>query len=248
MLILGYQYLTYQRYVAVFQFILCIFGLGVILPTNLLVGTAFPASSFSATTMSNLVPRIHFRFYWLHLIFSFSIFPATLICMRLFCKHIDKLFDVHTTKISHTLYVSRLPKNLRSKPAIQDYFNQMYPGCKISSIDINIKVKSLNKLENEYHELQETIKEIRESGGAAKREPLFKLNFICSYCACSRRGAEEQLAEEYYLERLADVKKKLKEKAVKIYYTGRKLDSAFVKVESLTMARTIGNYVKLSLY
>jgi hypothetical protein len=229
----GYEYLTYQRYVAAFQFILCIIGLCLILPTNLLVGTAFPASSFSATTMSNLVPRIHYRFYWLHLIFSFSILPATLICMRLFFKHIDRTSDTHTFKISHTLHLSRLPKSMRDTAAIRDYFSKVFPGCQISDININLKITSLSNLEKEYHQLKEIIQVLRDSG---EDEFIFQFNLICSCCTFN----ETQLAVEYYENKLARTREKLKATARRIFDRQKKLDSAFVQVESLEMARAIG--------
>ena len=65
----GNEYLSFQRYVALFQLILWENDRESKDAICLIDGTVFPAKTCSATTMSNLVPNEHHHYFWAHVIF-----------------------------------------------------------------------------------------------------------------------------------------------------------------------------------
>jgi hypothetical protein len=195
-------------------------------------------SGFSATTMSNLAADTSSAIYWIHLIFSFSILPGTLLFMRLFYKHIEKTCDIRTAQSSRTLILSGLAKKMRNESAIRNFFRKVYPGCRITNIKVNLKISFLSDLETHFYEFEDIVKEIRNSG-STDTERLFKLNFLSSFSACFSLP-ETPLAIIYYEKKMMRIKNQLTAAAAKIYNKSKKLNSAFVQIDNADMARLIG--------
>ena len=185
----GYEYMCYQRYVAAFQLIMCIFGLPIVLVINLIFGTNFEKSTFASTTMSNLHPKIHTNYYWAHIIFSVMIFPGTLFCMKLFFTKIEIKKDVKAELdyfgFRRTLYLSNLPPEMRNPEAVKHYFDQNYPdsNVNVNFIKVNTKISSIKSLEDEL----ETIECILSKCG--HEEVIFNRTFCC--CRCCIEGDTE---------------------------------------------------------
>ena len=237
----GYEYLSFQRYVAVFQLIICIFGLSVILPINLAVGTVFPAKTFSATTMSNLVPKEHHPYFWAHVVSSTLILAGTLLCMRFFFSRINMSRKDESGKIRRTLYLSKLPRDLREPEAIKDYFKSKYPGSNVKAVRVNFELKSISGLQEEHSMLTDIIEECSKPSNA-DQERLFKKGGACPSCCRSSNGDKvPPLALGHYQQQKEKLEEKLKTKVENILENKETVDSAFVQVESLEISRQIGN-------
>ncbi len=240
----GFEYLCFQRYVMVFQMILCAFGLAIILPINMKIGKNAKEYTFASTTMSNLVPKDHHDYFWVHIIFSLLLLPGTLFCMKLFFYRIETPEEEKTLAtelgIRRTLFLSGLPSDMRNPAAIIDYFDTKYPGSNIQYIRVNVSVNSLEELENEHALLEDILSECRS--GKETNELLF--NKVSSCCKCCVDGTPEPIvAIDYYEEQKLQVERKLKLGAEKILQENVTIDSAFVQVGSLETARQIGEIV-----
>jgi len=235
----GFEYLTFQRYIAGYQLILCIFGLGIFLPLHLCLGNNFSTSTFAATTMSNLNPGLHPDIYWAHLIYSFLFIPLILFTMRQFFNHIDKPHIGREFRVRRTLYLSGLPEGLRNPLAITKYFERRYPDFKIKNIHVNIKVSSFSALEDNYAKYRSILEECGNSENA-QTEIIFPKN-SCSQC-CNVDTPPPEYAHLYYTEEVQFAKNRLQSLAIQIVNEDSKLDSAFVQVESIEAARLIGNF------
>ena len=237
----GFEYLCFQRYVIVFQMVMCICGLSIILPINMKVGTNSEEYTFASTTMSNLVPKDHHDYFWVHIIFSFLLLPGTLLCMKLFFYRIDTPEEEKTLAtelgIRRTLFLSGLPSDMRNPAAIEDYFNSKYPGSNIQYIRVNISVNSLEELESQHALLEDILSECRS--GKETDEILFSK--VASCCKCCIDGTPEPIvAIDHYEEQKIQVERKLKLGAEKILQENVTIDSAFVQVGTLETARQIG--------
>ena len=237
----GYQYLCYQRYVTIFQFILWIVGGFVILPINLYFGQIYPATTFSATTMSNIKPAEHHSLFWVHTIFSVLIFPSTLICMKLFFKRIEKpdseKTDANELNIRRTLYLSELPAKMRSEAKIQKYFKRRYPGSNLTHVYVNIKVQ---KIENLKEELS-AVEDILALCQTKPNEKIFNKTWCCQ--CCIEKTNEPNFALAHYKKKKEEIESKLNNKVRKVLTKDKKIDSAFVQVETLEKARQIGKRI-----
>lgn len=236
----GYEYLSYQRYVAIFQLVMCIIGLLVILPINLSLGSVFPANSFSASTMSNLLPKTHHHYFWAHLIYGLLVVVGTQFCMRVFFRRINMFRKDQSGKIRRTLYLSSLPRRMRDPEAIKKYFRRKYPGSKIKSVRVNFQLKSISGLEEEHSMLTDIIEECNKSSDG-NQERLFNKN-VCSSC-CADGDTLLPLAVDHFQHQKEEIEETLKNKVKKILETTETIDSAFVQVETLEIARLIGTFI-----
>jgi len=230
---------TFQRCVIGYQAVLAFVCLVVILPIHLFGGHRFERHEFGATTLPNILTETshsHEEFTYVHVIGSFLLLPWTLFVMRVFFRRIGNLRGGQEFEERRTLYLTGLPERLRNKDAIQKYMWRRYPGCRIESIRVNIKLVSISHLEEKYNELQEILSESEKSGD---NERLFPKCLMCAWLV--QVGTRPRRVLDYYAEEKRSVEKTIQEEAHKITLQHNKLDSAFVRMELLEDAIQIGN-------
>ena len=230
----GYEYLTFQRCVAAYQAVLALVSLAIMLPIHLGAGDRFEAAQFASTTLVSLSSEQR-NYTYVHVIGSFLLLPFTLITMRVFFRKTGQLRIGCEFKMRRTLYLTGLPKRLRSPDAITKYFGRRYPECTIEGITLNIKTYSISNLEDELSLLQDIIREAEKSDNS-------RLFPNCRFCACLvQHSTPPPLAVDFYGEKKSRVETELKREAREMFSEDNKLDSAFVRMEQLEDARQIGN-------
>ena len=141
-------------------------------------------------------------------------------------------------KIRRTLYLSKLPSNMRNSEAIKDYFDAKYPGSNVKLVRVNFELSAIPDLEKEHGILTSIVDKCSNSSDEDEERLINKR--ACSSC-CDEGDFDPPLASDHYQRQREEIGQELNTRVKKILENMEKVDSAFVQVESLEIARQIGN-------
>ncbi|RWS06611.1 hypothetical protein B4U79_04299, partial [Dinothrombium tinctorium] len=141
------QYLIFQRYIIYFLLLLTIICLVIVLPVNLYGKAALEHQSFQQTTIAN-IPATASDTLWVHVILSVVLYPIGIYMMRHFSQIIKAEEELGSSK---TLFIRKLPKSVRSKAILVDFFRQSIPEARIEGIQFVYDAGALDKMYEKYN-------------------------------------------------------------------------------------------------
>ncbi|KAM5243855.1 calcium permeable stress-gated cation channel 1 isoform 2-T28 [Hipposideros larvatus] len=189
-------YIMFQYHLIIFVLILCIPSLGIILPINY-TGTVLDRNShFGRTTIVNVSTESNIL--WLHGFFSFLYFITNLIFMAHHCLgFVPKNLN---SKVTRTLMITYVPKEIQDPEIIIKHFHEAYPGCAVTRVHFCYDVRTLIDLDDQRRHamrgrLYYTAKAKKYGKVMIKTHPCSRLCF-CKCWTCFK----EANAEQYYSE------------------------------------------------
>uniref|UniRef100_A0A3Q2ZP44 Transmembrane protein 63C n=1 Tax=Kryptolebias marmoratus TaxID=37003 RepID=A0A3Q2ZP44_KRYMA len=188
-------YLSFQRHIMLLMTMVALLSLAVILPVNFsgnLQGDS--PENFGRTTLANVSAKDNFL--WLHSIFALVYFIITLLCMA---HHSMRLEYREDEKISRTLMITSIPREIADPGLITKHFHEAYPSCTVTDIRFCFDVHKLMKLDLERRKAMKgrlyfATKSQKEGKVMINTHPCAQL-FCCDIC-----GFEKVDAEQYYSE------------------------------------------------
>nr|XP_019589021.1 PREDICTED: calcium permeable stress-gated cation channel 1 isoform X1 [Rhinolophus sinicus]XP_019589022.1 PREDICTED: calcium permeable stress-gated cation channel 1 isoform X1 [Rhinolophus sinicus]XP_019589023.1 PREDICTED: calcium permeable stress-gated cation channel 1 isoform X1 [Rhinolophus sinicus]XP_019589024.1 PREDICTED: calcium permeable stress-gated cation channel 1 isoform X1 [Rhinolophus sinicus] len=188
-------YITFQYHLIIFVLVLCIPSLGIILPINY-TGTVLDRKShFGRTTIVNVPTES--KVLWLHSFFSFLYFITNLIFMTHQCL---AFVPKKSSKVTRTLMITYVPKDIQDPEVIIKHFHEAYPGCVVTRVHFCYDVRNLIDLDDQRRHamrgrLYYTAKAKKYGKVMIKTHPCSRLCF-CKCWTCFK----EVDAEQYYSE------------------------------------------------
>ncbi|CAG2181509.1 unnamed protein product, partial [Oppiella nova] len=206
----AYQYLVFQRYIIYFLALLSFVCIVIVLPVNIhgsnvdSIGTPF-----SKTTIGNLsLEKSHL--FWIHAVLAAIIMPMGVFAMNHFSKVI-KSDEEHITR--RTLLIRRIPKFKNTKEILVNYFQQSFPDCPITGIQVIYDFNELQALELEYQNVVNAKDYCQRHNSSAPKNMTIKpycMGQLGCCCCCCCQTVD---GYEYYSERQeqinGDIKKEL---------------------------------------
>uniref|UniRef100_A0A3Q1KDC9 Uncharacterized protein n=1 Tax=Anabas testudineus TaxID=64144 RepID=A0A3Q1KDC9_ANATE len=191
-------YLSFQRHIISLMTVVCLLSLAVILEaTNrekplylycICLHYILIDICVSVATRDNLL--------WLHCIFALVYFIITLLCMA---HHSIRLEYREDEKVSRTLMITSIPREISDPGLITKHFHEAYPSCTVTDIRFCFDVRKLMMLDLERRKAMKgrlyfASKAQKEGKIMIKTHPCAQI-FCCDIC-----GFEKVDAEQYYSE------------------------------------------------
>uniref|UniRef100_A0A1A7YT88 Transmembrane protein 63C n=2 Tax=Iconisemion striatum TaxID=60296 RepID=A0A1A7YT88_9TELE len=225
-------YLSFQRHILLLMTVVSLLSLAVILPVNFsgnLQGDS--PENFGRTTLANVSSKD--SFLWLHSIFALVYFIITLLCMA---HHSTRLEYREDEKVSRTLMITSIPREISDPGLITKHFHEAYPSCTVTDIRFCFDVHKLMKLDLERRKAMKgrlyfTTKAQKEGKVMIMTHPCSQI-FCCDIC-----GFEKVDAEQYYSE--LEEKRTDEFNAEKNRITMKRLGIAFVTFRDERMTAVI---------
>uniref|UniRef100_A0A1A8RPM5 Transmembrane protein 63C n=2 Tax=Nothobranchius rachovii TaxID=451742 RepID=A0A1A8RPM5_9TELE len=225
-------YLSFQRHILLLMTVVSLLSLAVILPVNFsgnLQGDG--PENFGRTTLANVSAKN--SFLWLHSIFALVYFIITLLCMA---HHSTRLEFRGDEKVSRTLMITSIPREISDPGLITKHFHEAYPSCTVTDIRFCFDVHKLMKLDLERRKAMKgrlyfTTKAQKEGKVMIMTHPCAQI-FCCDIC-----GFEKVDAEQYYSE--LEEKRTDEFNAEKNRITMKRLGIAFVTFRDERMTAVI---------
>ncbi|XP_013868510.1 calcium permeable stress-gated cation channel 1 [Austrofundulus limnaeus] len=225
-------YLSFQRHIILLMTMVALLSLAVILPINF-SGTLQGDSpqNLGRTTLANVSAKDNFL--WLHSIFALLYFIITLLCMA---HHSMQLEDRGDEKISRTLMITSIPREISDPGLVTKHFHEAYPSCTVTDIRFCFDVHKLMKLDLERRKAMKgrlyfATKAQKEGKVMITTHPCSQI-FCCDVC-----GFEKVDAEQYYSE--LEEKRTDEFNAEKNYISTKRLGIAFVTFRDERMTAVI---------
>uniref|UniRef100_A0A1A8GP98 Transmembrane protein 63C n=2 Tax=Nothobranchius korthausae TaxID=1143690 RepID=A0A1A8GP98_9TELE len=225
-------YLSFQRHILLLMTVVSLLSLAVILPVNFsgsLQGDG--PENFGRTTLANVSAKD--SFLWLHSIFALVYFIITLLCMA---HHSTRLEFRGDEKVSRTLMITSIPREISDPGLVTKHFHEAYPSCTVTDIRFCFDVHKLMKLDLERRKAMKgrlyfTTKAQKEGKVMIMTHPCAQI-FCCDIC-----GFEKVDAEQYYSE--LEEKRTDEFNAEKNRITMKRLGIAFVTFRDERMTAVI---------
>ncbi|KAM5340589.1 calcium permeable stress-gated cation channel 1 [Glossophaga mutica] len=188
-------YISFQYHLIIFVFILCIPSLGIILPINYTGNELEKNSHFGRTTIINVSTES--KILWLHSFLSFLYFIINLLFMT---HHCSGFVLRKSSKVSRTLMITYVPRDIQDPEVISKHFHEAYPGCVVTRVHFCYDVRNLIDLDDQRRHamrgrLYYTAKAKKSGKVMIKTHPCSRLCF-CKCWTCFK----EVDAEQYYSE------------------------------------------------
>ncbi|XP_037551093.1 calcium permeable stress-gated cation channel 1 [Nematolebias whitei] len=188
-------YLSFQRHIMLLMTMVALLSLAVILPVNFsgnLQGDS--PENLGRTTLANVSAKDNFL--WLHSIFALVYFIITALGMA---HHSMRLECRGDEKISRTLMITSIPREISDPGLITKHFHEAYPSCTVTDIRFCFDVHKLMKLDLERRKAMKgrlyfATKAQKEGKVMINTHPCAQM-FCCDIC-----GFEKVDAEQYYSE------------------------------------------------
>uniref|UniRef100_A0A8D0CWS4 Transmembrane protein 63C n=1 Tax=Sander lucioperca TaxID=283035 RepID=A0A8D0CWS4_SANLU len=187
-------YLSFQRHIILLMTVVCLLSLAVILPVNFSGNLLDSPENFGRTTLANVSAKD--SFLWLHSILALVYFIITLLCMA---HHLIRLEYGEDEKVSRTLMITSIPREISDPGLITKHFHEAYPSCTVTDIRFCFDVHNLMRLDLERRKAMKgrlyfaTMAQ-KEGKIMIKTHPCAQI-FCCDIC-----GFEMVDAEQYYSE------------------------------------------------
>uniref|UniRef100_A0A8C4DU55 Transmembrane protein 63C n=1 Tax=Dicentrarchus labrax TaxID=13489 RepID=A0A8C4DU55_DICLA len=187
-------YLSFQRHIILLMTVVCLLSLAVILPVNFSGNLLDSPENFGRTTLANVSAKD--SFLWLHSIFALVYFIITLLCMA---HHSLRLEYREDEKVSRTLMITSIPREISDPDLITKHFHEAYPSCTVTDIRFCFDVHKLMRLDLERRKAMKgrlyfATKAQKDGKIVIKTHPCAQI-FCCDIC-----GFEKVDAEQYYSE------------------------------------------------
>ncbi|XP_071069854.1 calcium permeable stress-gated cation channel 1 isoform X2 [Dasypus novemcinctus] len=226
-------YMTFQYHLMVFILILCIPSLGIILPINY-AGTVLDRNShFGRTTIAN-VSTERSKILWLHSFLSFLYFITNFLFMA---HHCLGFVPRPSKKVTRTLMVTYVPKDIQDPEIISKHFHEAYPGCVVTRVHFCYDVRTLIELDDQRRHamrgrLYYTAKAKKSGKVMIKVHPCSRLCF-CKCWTCFKQVD----AEQYYSELEEQLTDEFNAELNRVRL--KRLDLMFVTFQDVRMAKHI---------
>ncbi|XP_022652667.1 CSC1-like protein 1 [Varroa destructor] len=189
------QYLTFQRHIIVFVFIVCICVITIILPLNALGVESKLNNKFAQTTIANISKDS--KSLWVHIALSFVFLPLGVVFMRRFSTRLH--IHAEEPRIGRTLMIAGVPRRHCKAELFRQHFAEAYPQCIIQDIQFAYDIRKLMDLVAQ----RETATQARlwcENRIAATHERPMMRPYTCGRCCClgDYLGCEQVDALDYY--------------------------------------------------
>uniref|UniRef100_A0A8C6PN84 Transmembrane protein 63C n=1 Tax=Nothobranchius furzeri TaxID=105023 RepID=A0A8C6PN84_NOTFU len=194
-------YLSFQRHILLLMTVVSLLSLAVILPVNFsgnLQGDG--PENFGRTTLAN----VSANFLWLHSIFALVYFIITLLCMA---HHSTQLEFRGDEKVSRTLMITSIPREISDPGLITKHFHEAYPSCTVTDIRFCFDVHKLMKLDLERKAMKGrlyfTTKAQKEGKVMIMTHPCAQI-FCCDICGFEKVSfvtLEEKRTDEFNAEK-----------------------------------------------
>ncbi|XP_022237734.1 calcium permeable stress-gated cation channel 1-like [Limulus polyphemus] len=228
------QYLSFQRHIILYMFIICVVSLVIVLPVNFQGNLEGDSKTFGHTTLSNLNP--HSPLLWVHVGLAFVFLPLGIFFMRQFSLNLSIVED--ESLIGRSLMITAIPKEHCSRNILLQHFQEAYSEFIIQDIHIAYDVRKLIKLDRQRETAMqaklwcETV--YKETGLRPRMRP-YTCGRICvcgDACGCPQiDGLEYYTEEEHALISAVD-----REKSIVLQ---KPLGIAFVTFQTDTMAEIV---------
>ncbi|EPQ03921.1 Transmembrane protein 63C [Myotis brandtii] len=188
-------YIMFQYHLILYVLILCIPSLGIILPINYSGNVLDWRSHFGRTTIVNV--STDNKILWLHTSFAFLYFIINLLFMA---HHCLGFVPRRSSKVTRTLMITYVPRDIQDPDIIIKHFHEAYPGCVVTRVHFCYNVKTLIDLDDQRRHamrgrLYYTAKAKRHGRVMIRIHPCSRLCF-CKCWTCFK----EVDAEQYYSE------------------------------------------------
>ncbi|KAJ7990709.1 hypothetical protein DPEC_G00289730 [Dallia pectoralis] len=188
-------YLSFQRHIILLMTVVCLLSLAVILPVNFsgnLLGDN--PENFGRITVANLPAKD--RFLWLHSVFALLYFIITVFCM---IHHSSCLEYREDQKVTRTLMISCIPRDISDPGLITKHFHEAYPSCTVTDIRFCFNVHKLMRLDSERRKAMKGrlyfASKAQTDGRIVIKTHICAAIFCCDIC-----GFDQVDAEQYYSE------------------------------------------------
>ncbi|XP_076979288.1 osmosensitive cation channel TMEM63C isoform X2 [Tamandua tetradactyla] len=226
-------YMMFQYHLITFVLILCIPSLGVILPVNYMGTVLDRKSHFGRTTIVN-VSTERSKVLWLHSCFSFIYFITNLLFMA---HHCLGFVPKTSQKVTRTLMITYVPKDIQDPEIISRHFHEAYPGCVVTRVHFCYDVRTLIELDDQRRHamrgrLYYTAKAKKSGKVMIKTHPCSRLCF-CECWTCFKKVD----AEQYYSELEEQLTDEFNAELNRVRL--KRLDLIFVTFQDARMAKHI---------
>ncbi|KAG8514351.1 Calcium permeable stress-gated cation channel 1 [Galemys pyrenaicus] len=238
-------YIMFQYHLIIFVLILCVPSLGIILPINYTGEVLEWRSHFGRTTIVNISTEN--KILWLHCFFSFFYFLTNILFMA---HHCLGFVPKKSYKVSKTLMVTFVPKDVQDPEVITKHFQEAYQGCVVTRVHFCYDVRTLVDLDDQRRHamrgrLYYTAKAKKSGKVMIKVHPCSRLCF-CDCWTCFKEvagqgpgAATEGLvdAEQYYSELEEQLTDEFNAEFNRVRM--KRLDLIFVTFQSSRMAKQV---------
>uniref|UniRef100_G1P3Z9 Transmembrane protein 63C n=1 Tax=Myotis lucifugus TaxID=59463 RepID=G1P3Z9_MYOLU len=188
-------YIMFQYHLIIYVLILCVPSLGIILPINYSGNVLDWHSHFGRTTIVNV--STNNKVLWLHTSFAFLYFIINLLFMA---HHCLGFVPRRNSKVTRTLMITYVPRDIQDPDIIIKHFHEAYPGCVVTRVHFCYNVRTLIDLDDQRRHamrgrLYYTAKAKRHGRVMIRIHPCSRLCF-CKCWTCFK----EVDAEQYYSE------------------------------------------------
>ncbi|XP_060037310.1 calcium permeable stress-gated cation channel 1 isoform X2 [Erinaceus europaeus] len=230
-------YIMFQYHLIIFVLIICIPSLGVVLPINY-SGTVLDRSShFGRTTIANVSTES--KILWLHCFFSFFYFLANLFFMAHHCL----VFVPRQHKMTKTLMITYVPKDIQDPDLISRHFHEAYPGCVVTRVHFCYDVRNLVDLDDQRrHAMRGRLYYTAKARKGKVRIKLHPCSRLC-FCKCWTCFKEVD-AEQYYSELEEQLTDSFNAELSRVRH--KRLDLLFVTFQNSRMAKHIKDDYKFA--
>ncbi|XP_054152940.1 CSC1-like protein 1 [Oppia nitens] len=233
----AYQYLIFQKYIIYFLALLTFVCLVIVLPVNIQGNFEGRPKAFGRTTISNLDPKSDL--FWIHAVLAAIIIPLGVFVMNHFSKVI-KSDDENITR--RTLLIRRIPKFKNTKEILINYFQQSFPDCHITGIQVVHDFTDLQSLELEYQNAV-NAKEFCDNYQTKHNQKLsirpYCMGQLGCCCCCFCQSVD---GYEYYSQSVVKITEELKKELSNMF--SMPTGSVFITFETEKQAMEIYKYLK----
>ncbi|XP_053457770.1 calcium permeable stress-gated cation channel 1 isoform X2 [Nycticebus coucang] len=225
-------YVTFQYHLIIFMLIICIPSLGVILPINYTGNVLDWSSHFGRTTIVNVPTES--KLLWLHSLLSFLYFITNFFFMG---HHTFGFFPKKSQKVTRTLMITYVPKDIQDPEIIMKHFHEAYPGCVVTRVHFCYDVRTLIDLDDlRRHAMRGrlfyTAKAKKTGKVMIRTHPCSRLCF-CKCWTCFK----EVDAEQYYSELEEQLTDEFNAELNRVLL--KRLDLIFVTFQDSRMAKRV---------
>jgi len=192
------QYLRFQKYLIAFVLLTTIICICIILPFNFQGDLQGSTLDFGHTTLSNLKPESNSLF--VHIIFSFILFPISIFIMRRFSIRLD--FRDASLEITRTVQIENIPHHMCVEKLIRRHFSEAYSRIQVKDVKIVFDVSKLTDLSIQLKDAKDARK-YGEMYKASHRQDLQMYPHCaarCCSCFCVCCSAKVDVIEWYSTE------------------------------------------------
>ncbi|XP_012658969.1 calcium permeable stress-gated cation channel 1 isoform X1 [Otolemur garnettii] len=225
-------YVTFQYHLIIFMLIICIPSLGVVLPINYTGNVLEWSSHFGRTTIVNVPTES--KLLWLHSLLSFLYFITNFFFMG---HHTYGFFPKKSQKVTRTLMITYVPKDIQDPEIIMRHFHEAYPGCMVTRVHFCYDVRTLIDLDDLRRHamrgrLYYTARAKKTGKVMIRTHPCSRLCF-CKCWPCFK----EVDAEQYYSELEEQLTDEFNEELNRVLL--KRLDLIFVTFQDASMAKRV---------